>query len=179
MADTLFNYRTTAFTSWTKVSETFTVSADGNYNVGFHAVSPKGIAYIAIDSFLIEQQMTTPPNGDITLSDTGTYVFAPANRHYGAQPPRTVTITNNGNQPTGALTIVLSDQFTVSKTAIPSLAANGTDSFTIAPKTGLAVGTHSATLTVSDSNGILKTLNISFTVNKPPSCSKIGCKHGA
>jgi hypothetical protein len=80
-----------------------------------------------------------------------------------------VTITNTGNQATGTLTAALSgthsSSFTLSTTSIPGIAAGGTDTFTVVPKTGLPLGTYTATVTVSGGNGIVANFNVSFTVN--------------
>jgi hypothetical protein len=55
----------------------------------------------------------------------------------------------------------------VSKTSINTIAAEGADSFTVAPVTGLALGTYTATITVSGGNSIYAAFNVSFTVSPP------------
>ncbi|MDR1211406.1 MAG: choice-of-anchor D domain-containing protein [Spirochaetaceae bacterium] len=105
----------------------------------------------------------------IGLSQSGTYTFTAALVGYGTQTPVTITVTNStGNQPTGPLTAALTGanagSFTLSKTAIDSIAAGGNDSFTVGPKTGLGAGTYTATVTVSGGNGISATFDVSFTV---------------
>jgi hypothetical protein len=95
---------------------------------------------------------------------------------YTAQTAKTVTITNTGNQATGTLTAALSGtdngSFTLSTTSISSIAAGDTGTFTVRPKTGLAVGTRTATVTVSGSNGITANFDVSFTVT-PPGMAKV------
>lgn len=115
--------------------------------------------------------LPTPSYG-ITLSESGTYTFTGATEGYEAQTPLTVTVTNCGDQPTGALTIGLSganaDSFILSKTYISDIAAtdgDNEDTFTVAPQTGLAVGSYTATITVSGGNGISESFNVRFTVN--------------
>ncbi|MDR0796036.1 MAG: hypothetical protein LBE79_08315, partial [Tannerella sp.] len=107
----------------------------------------------------------------ISLSETGTRTFwTPVPFGYGAQTPASVNITNTGNQPTGALTIALSDvtAFTLSTTSASSIAVGGTttNAFTVEPKTGLSVGTYTATVTVTGTNGITASYIESFEVVK-------------
>jgi hypothetical protein len=79
-----------------------------------------------------------------------------------------VTISNTGNQATGALTASLSGanngSFTLSATAVSSIAVGGTGTLTVVPNTGLAEGTYTATVTVSGGNSI----TASFTVTNDP-----------
>ena len=95
--------------------------------------------------------------------------FSNATFGYGSQTAKTVTITNTGNVATGSLGITLSEtnfgSFNLSTTQT-SLSVGGTGTFTVTPKTGLAVGTYKATVTVSNSNVVAKTVNVSFTVSK-------------
>jgi hypothetical protein len=109
----------------------------------------------------------------ITLSQTSEHVFTAATYGYAAQTPLTVTVTNTGNVSTGALTVALSgthaSSFAISSNTIPAvgIAASGTATFNVAPNTGLAVGTYTATVTVSgDANITEQSFTVSFTVNK-------------
>lgn len=110
-----------------------------------------------------------PVNG-ITLDKTGTHTFTAATYGYSAQTALPVTVTNIGDGATGALNVVLSGtdaaSFTCTPTSVGSIAASGTGSFTVAPKTGLAPKTYTATVTVSNTNTPAKSFNVSFTVNK-------------
>ncbi|MCL2681903.1 MAG: M6 family metalloprotease domain-containing protein [Bacteroidales bacterium] len=123
----------------------------------------------AIDNIILASR-TISSIYSISLSQTGTHTFTGANFGYSAPAPLSVTIANTGNQATGTLNIALSgtnpNDFTLSKTSITNIAAPGTDNFTVVPKTALAVGTYTATVTVSGSNSISGTFNVSFTVNK-------------
>jgi len=105
----------------------------------------------------------------ISLNPSGPYTFPDATIPYTAQTARSVTVTNTGNQPTGALTAALSGadaaSFTLSTTSINSIAVGGTRTFTVAPNTGLAEGTYTATVTVTGGNDISAAFNVSFTVN--------------
>jgi M6 family metalloprotease-like protein len=108
----------------------------------------------------------------IVLSQTTTHIFPSVNLNYTPQTPRSVTINNIGNEPTGALNIALSgtnpSSFTLSTTSISNIATGSSDNFTIVPNTGLSGGIHTATVTVSGDNNISETFDVSFTINKAP-----------
>jgi formylglycine-generating enzyme required for sulfatase activity len=105
------------------------------------------------------------------LDQSGTYPFPAAVEGYGAQTAKSVTVSNTGIQATGKLAVALSGtnsgSFTLSAGSINSIAVGGTDSFTVVPNTGLAVGTYTATVTVSGGNDISADFTVSFTVNPP------------
>jgi uncharacterized membrane protein len=102
----------------------------------------------------------------ITLDVEGDYPFPGAILGYPAQTAKTINIGNTGNQPTGALTLDVSNtDFTLDPpTTVASIGAGTAGSFTVVPKTGLAVGTHSATVTVGGFNGINAAFSVSFEV---------------
>ena len=111
----------------------------------------------------------------IALDPAEDYTFPAATEGYGEQTPLTVTVTNTGTVDTGLLNITLSGNnancFTVDKTVIENI---GTDSnigasFKVEPKTGLAAGTYTATVTVSGNNVDRQSINVSFTVTASPS----------
>ncbi|MDD4402344.1 MAG: S-layer homology domain-containing protein [Desulfitobacteriaceae bacterium] len=110
------------------------------------------------------------PTYSIELDRNETHVFIAQKTGYEAQTPLTVTVTNTGNQATGDLTAALSganaDSYTLSAAVIDSIDVAGTDSFTVVPITGLAVGTYTATVTVSGGNGISDSFDVSFTVSR-------------
>ena len=121
------------------------------------------------DSFTVSFTVTVAPTYGITLDKNGTETFADAGFGYGAQTPMTVKVTNSGNQPTGALTAALSgtnaDSFELLTASINSIAAGGDGTFTVAPKTGLAIGAYTAKVTVSGGGNITaKNFDVSFTV---------------
>lgn len=132
-----------------RVKETTTHSAGANSSFTVAAYSPT-------------------PTYKINLDKTGTYPFTGAEFGYGAQTPLTVTVSNAGNQATGALTAALSGanpgSFALSPANIGSIAVNGSATFTVTPNTGLAAGTYTATVTVSGGNSITAGFNVSFTV---------------
>ena len=91
----------------------------------------------------------------------------------GEEPdPFVVTITNNGDEPTGDLTITLSgedsDKFTIDPDTLDSIDPGDSDSFTIIPDDDLEEGTYTATVTIKDDDGeVLVEFEITFTVNAP------------
>jgi len=123
-------------------------------------------------NFNVSFVVSAVPTYGISLSTTGTHTFAAATAGYGAQTPHSVTVNSTGNQATGALTVALSGanagSFTVSRTSISNIASGASDNFTVVPRTGLAVGTYTATITVSGGNGISQSFTVSFTVNPVP-----------
>ncbi|GHV64645.1 hypothetical protein AGMMS49587_17450 [Spirochaetia bacterium] len=106
-----------------------------------------------------------PATYGISLDVSGTYTFPEAPSGYGTQAAKTVTLRNTGNQATGALTVGTGSSFTLSPTSVGSIAAGSASTFTVRPNTGLAAGTHTARVTVSGSNGIRASFDVSFTVN--------------
>jgi len=102
----------------------------------------------------------------ISLSQTGTYTFTSLAENYVPVTPLTVTVTNTGTQPTGALTVALASgtNFTLGKNAISTIAVSGSDTFSVVPNTGLTAGIYTDTVTVSGGNGISATFDVSFTV---------------
>ena len=82
---------------------------------------------------------------------------------------QTLTITNTGNQ-TVTVTLPTSTNYTITAGTgfvddTATLAPNGTAKFTVQPNTGLDAGSHSETLTISDSNGASASVELSFAVN--------------
>ena len=93
-------------------------------------------------------------------------------------PVRTVTIKNTGNMPTGVLTLACrnnnfllsplnTEQFDeIDQITIPSIPRFGSATFTVAPRTGIAMGEQNDTITVTGANGIFAELNASVFVRK-------------
>jgi hypothetical protein len=123
-------------------------------------------------SFGVSFTVNPAPTYGVSLSQTGTHTFPAAIPGYGAQTAKNITISNTGNQPTGALTIALSGtnsgSFTLSKTSISGgIGVGGNDSFTVVPVPGLGLGTYTATVTASGGNGISASFGMSFAVYAP------------
>ena len=144
------------------VSMNSTVFSAGKYYV---AAMLDGDWYLS-ELFTVDY---VPKTANISLDQSGTVDFGSKEAEYSAAPDaKTITITNNGTAATGALTISLSgtnaSSFTLSKSSITDIAAAGTDTFTVQPKTGLAVGTYTATVTVSGESVTSKSFDVKFVV---------------
>jgi len=149
-------------------STTFTVGPNHGLAVGTHTatVTVSGGSGITARSFTVSFTVTEgppEPTFGISLNVTGVFMFA-------SVTPREVRIDNEGNQPTGPLTVALSGNnaasFVLSAALIPSIAAHESAAFTVVPNHGLAVGTHTATVTVSGGSGITaQSFTVSFTIN--------------
>ena len=109
---------------------------------------------------------------DISLSTTSK-IYTPVKEGYAAPDKTEVTVNNTGDLGTGALSVKLSganaSSFEISPATLANIAKAGKATFTVNPKTGLAAGVYTATVTVSsDSNSINKSMTVKFTVNKMP-----------
>ena len=82
-----------------------------------------------------------------------------------APTEQTVTIENTGNQ-TITLNQPTATDFTISSLSATELAAGGTATLTVQPKTGLAVGSHNDTLSISGSDGVNASVSLSFAVTE-------------
>ncbi|MDR2698298.1 MAG: Ig-like domain-containing protein [Candidatus Methanoplasma sp.] len=103
------------------------------------------------------------------------YTFPNAVYDYPAQTPRTITVTNAGNKPTGNLTVSAagtgSSIFSISSVNISSIAVGDCHSFTVAPQTGFPPGTYTAMITVGTASGngnpvASQTFETSFCIEK-------------
>lgn len=77
-----------------------------------------------------------------------------------------VTITNNGNQPLTLNQPASTGHFEVGNLSTLTLPANGTATFTVQPKAGLAAGTYSENIDVTASNNVTLSIPASLTVQK-------------
>ena len=88
-------------------------------------------------------------------------------------PTLEITVQNIDTEGTEQLQVnstdVNEEKFDLSKNTIDSIAPNETATFTITPKTGLAAGTYTATVTVSNTNVVPQSIVVSFTVTASPS----------
>jgi len=147
----------------------FTVVPNDGLSVGTYTetVTISGDNAIS-ETFNISFTVTPAPTYGVALNQSGTYIFSPVNSGYSALTPLPVTVWNTGNQPTGTLTVALSGadagSFTLSETSVSSIAVGGNDAFTVVPISGLSDKTYTATVKVSDSNGISANFDVSFTV---------------
>jgi len=137
------------------------------------------ILWFAIDDIrAINPVIITPvvePTYGISL-DRLLYEFPEAKENYLPQEPLTVTIINEGNQPTGLLTIVEPEKFAISRgqvpavklplTRVPSIPVGGTATFQITPANNLLPGKYEETITISGENDIEAEIKVSFTVRR-------------
>jgi hypothetical protein len=147
----------------------FTVTPKTGLAAGIYAATVEVTDGIDISAeFAVSFTVNPAPTYGISLNPSGTYNFPAATAGYGAQTAKSVTVSNTGNQATGNLMLALSSSsaFTLSATSMGSIAAGGSNSFTVTPKTGLDPGTYTATVTVNGGNSISASFNVSFTVNK-------------
>ena len=79
---------------------------------------------------------------------------------------QTVTITNNGNQELTLSEPASTEHFEVGNLSTFTLPANGTATFTVQPKAGLAAGTYSENIDVTASNNVTLSIPASLTVQK-------------
>ncbi|WP_256762069.1 S-layer homology domain-containing protein [Cohnella sp. WQ 127256] len=111
----------------------------------------------------------TPSSSSIELVTPPNFPFDNATEGYDTQAPFSVTVNSTGTESADALTIGLSGSspsaFSLSTTAISSIAAGTSSQFSVAPVTGLSVGTYAATVTVSGSNVTAQSFTVSYTVN--------------
>jgi len=138
--------------------------AAGTYTATLTVTGSNGISLPANLSF------TVSPTYKATISPTSK-TFTDATVGYGAQTAQVFTITNTGTGTVSSLAAALTSttNFEIS-TALSStsIAAGGTATVSVRPKTGLAAGTYTATLTVTGSNGISLPATLSFTVSAAP-----------
>ena len=119
-------------------------------------------------NFTVNNAIVVIPAPAIRLDPAGDHIFTAAQVGYSQRPHRTVTVTSVGNEVTGALSVALSGanagSFTLSRTSIPSIPVWGQETFTVVPNDSLAVGTYTATVTVSGVNVAPQSFNVRFTV---------------
>ena len=137
-------------------TETVTFSNGGAVNENFDVsltVKPKAIPIYEV----------------LPLDENNAYIFPPSVVGYAPKTVKEVTVRNWGSANTGKLDITLSgrnaESFELNKSSISNLGKGDADTFTVVPKTGLAVGTYRAKLTVSGGPGIeSRSFYVSFTV---------------
>ena len=96
--------------------------------------------------------------------------FGSAYTGYAQPAAQTVTVENTGNQPVTLNQPSSTDNFVVGNLTDTELVAGETATFKVQPKAGLAAGTYSDTITVSDTNNnVTSSITASFTVKSRPS----------
>ena len=107
------------------------------------------------------------PRYGIALNIVGTYVFRDVKEDYEERKLGSVTVTNVGNRPTGALTVSIADGifFELNAQAITNLQPGESAAFTTRPHTGLLAGRYTDVITVSGGSEIApQRLNLRFVV---------------
>ena len=124
-----------------------------------------------------------------SLNKKGTHSFPTVAVGYDAQTPLTVTVKNTSSETIDDLTVSCADiastdnrtfyhtgtdtyyrrenvppKFTISKTAIESIAKGEKDTFTVVPDIGTPAGTYTARISVTNSTGFVVSFNVKFTV---------------
>jgi hypothetical protein len=166
-----------SFAAGTTYTATITLMPKAGYTLigvtaDFFTVAGATTVTNAADSGVITAVFpsTVPDHYSINLSCTDACIFDAQTVGYESVTSKSVTVTNSGNQPTGDLAIAIGgvgkDSFTLSEENLSSIAAGGEIGFSITPKTGLAVGIHTAVVTVSGANVAAKSFTVVFTVNE-------------
>jgi hypothetical protein len=99
------------------------------------------------------------------------HTFTAATAGYGQQAAQVFTVTNTGTGTITSLSASLgaTSDFEISAALSPAtINAGNTATVSVRPKTGLAAGNHTGTLTVTGDNGVSVTASLSFTVNAAP-----------
>jgi hypothetical protein len=108
-------------------------------------------------------------DGETKLSESSVLVLPAQAPGYAPAPSKTVTLRNTATGDTGALSLALSganaENFMLSTTNIPSIAADGDDTFAVSPVIGLAAGVYTAALRVTGEDGLSAGFGLSFTVS--------------
>ena len=99
------------------------------------------------------------------LTPSGTQTLPDAILGYGTQNGKVITIKNTGNQAGTFVISCPSTKFTLSRSSY-ALNPNCAITFTVKPVTGLAAGTHTATVTVSATSFGSQSFGVSFKVVK-------------
>ncbi|MDR2907226.1 MAG: M6 family metalloprotease domain-containing protein [Bacteroidales bacterium] len=101
------------------------------------------------------------PKDDLQVLDTAVFGYETA-------ASLVATVVNTGTEAIGELTLALSgtdaNSFELSEPTLTNVVVDTQMLFTVAPKTDLAAGTYTATVTVSGDNDISESFDIRFTV---------------
>lgn len=147
---------------------------NGTPDAGSNTSSPYSVGVTVTDGTLTDTKTYS-----LTVDAAATYMasvsptqqlFTAATVGYSQQPVREFTIENTGTGTITSLAAQLGGSGFEISTALStaSLNAGGTATVSVRPKTGLAANTYTDTLTITGSNGIFLTANLSFTVNAAP-----------
>ena len=148
-------------------------TADQNGKVSAWAAGTANITVTTKDGNFKASCAVTVTDKTYTISvDKAKLDFGTAQLGYTQPAAQTVTITNTGNQQvTVKLPIATNFDIAAGKgfeNGSATIEPNGTATFTVQPKAGLAVGEYKEELTVSNQNAGEVTLTLTFKVNPVP-----------
>ena len=112
---------------------------------------------------LVSDFVAVPPLCTLTAAAPA---FEDAVSGYAQPAAKTLTLTNSGNT-TAAISAVTVDSsdFIIGGSGAEVASGGSIDTWTVQPKAGLSIGTHSGTVTVVYNNGTAATAEVKFTVN--------------
>lgn len=99
-------------------------------------------------------------------ADTTALNFGSVYTGYAQPAAKEVTITNTGNRPLTLNQPASTSSFEVGTLTDTELAAGEKATFTVQPKAGLAVGTYSENISISDSGHVTLSIPVTFTVRQ-------------
>jgi len=138
---------------------------------GYNSVTKTGAELMAAGATVPFTESYAISVSTPSIASGGTHAFTGATVGYASITPVDFTISNIGTLAMTNLSVVLTTgtNFTLSTAGLDAtLVPGGTTSFTIKPNDGLAVGTYTDTVTITDTNlPASYTFNISFTVGLP------------
>ena len=124
-------------------------------------------AAVSADAALAVKIQTRESNDAITAAPS-VIDFGTVKTDYAQPAPKTVTITNTGNETVDLSGEVLqgNSNYTVSKLSESRIAPRRTAEITVQPKDGLAAGEYNETLTISGDKGTPASVELKFNVIK-------------
>lgn len=140
--------------TWSSDNETV-ATVDANGNVTAVAAGTATITVTTADgSHTATCKVTVKDPVYSMATDTAVLSFDSKTEGYADAPAaKTVTITNTGNQPLTLARPASTANFEVGTLSATELPVNGTATFTVQPKTGLAAGNYEETITVTATGG--------------------------
>ncbi|WP_037373100.1 S-layer homology domain-containing protein [Anaerovorax odorimutans] len=151
----------------------FNVTATGTGTLGWYDGTNFYAPGAALDTLTDGATLTAGFNSSsyIATVTPNNKTFTAATESYGEQTAQVFTIENTGIGDISGLTASLNDGSAFEISAALSgdgVAAGNTVILSVRPKTGLAVGDYTDTLTITGDNDIFLTASLSFTVNASP-----------
>jgi hypothetical protein len=134
-------------------SDSFTVVPKTGLSAGAYYATVTVLGPDNSGVFNLAFSVNHAPTYTLVLSPSSDKSFGTETVGYSQIPAHSVTVANYGNNINGNVTVALSgsnaNDFVLSKTELANLAPGASDSFTVIPKTGLAAGIYTATVTVA------------------------------